>query len=88
MKQVERSDPGNQYGVIYQWGTIGIGINAEKIKALMPDAPLDSFKLIFDPEVAKKLAPCGITILDWRPTPSRPCFTISASTPIRIRRRT
>ncbi|HYI68722.1 MAG TPA: polyamine ABC transporter substrate-binding protein [Skermanella sp.] len=64
MKQVERSDPGNQYGVIYQWGTIGIGINAEKIKALMPDAPLDSFKLIFDPEVAKKLAPCGITILD------------------------
>ena len=64
VKQVERSDPGNEYGVIYQWGTIGIGINAEKIKALMPDAPLDSFKLIFDPEVAKKIAPCGITILD------------------------
>jgi putrescine transport system substrate-binding protein len=64
MKQVERSDPGNQYGVIYQWGTIGIGVNVEKIKALMPDAPLDSFKLIFDPAVAKKLAPCGITILD------------------------
>ena len=59
MKQVERSDPGNQYGVIYQWGTIGIGINAEKIKALMPDAPLDSFKLIFDPALARSWRPAA-----------------------------
>jgi putrescine transport system substrate-binding protein len=27
MKQVESSDPGNRFGVIYLWGTIGLGIN-------------------------------------------------------------
>ncbi len=64
MKQVERSDPGNQYGAIYQWGTVGLGINAAKIKELAPDAPLDSYDLLFKPEWASKIAPCGITILD------------------------
>jgi putrescine transport system substrate-binding protein len=65
MRQVaERSDPGNAYGVIYAWGTIGLGINPDRIRELAPDAPLDSFDLIFDPQWAGKLAPCGITILD------------------------
>ncbi|HEV7371939.1 polyamine ABC transporter substrate-binding protein [Arenibaculum sp.] len=65
MRQVaERTDPGNEYGAIYAWGTIGLGINPDKIRELAPDAPLDSFDLIFDPKWAEKLAPCGITILD------------------------
>lgn len=65
MDQVaERTDPGNEYGVIYAWGTIGLGINPDKIEELAPDAPLDSFDLIFDPQWAEKIAPCGITILD------------------------
>ena len=34
------------------------------VKALMPDAPLDSWRLIFDPEVAAKVAKCGISLLD------------------------
>ncbi|MBI1206689.1 MAG: extracellular solute-binding protein [Azospirillum sp.] len=64
MKQVASTDPGNRFGAIYQWGTIGIGILPAKIKALMPNAPIDSFDLLFKPEVVKKLAPCGITLLD------------------------
>lgn len=64
LKQLEKSDPGNKFAVPYLGGTIGIGILPDKIKALMPDAPLDSWDLVFKPEVAKKLAPCGITILD------------------------
>ncbi|MGQ9365121.1 polyamine ABC transporter substrate-binding protein [Azospirillum sp. ST 5-10] len=64
LKQLESADPGNKYLVPYLGGTVGIGILPEKIKALMPDAPLDSWDLIFKPEVAKKLAPCGITLLD------------------------
>ncbi len=59
------ADPGNLYGVPYLWGTTGIGYNPEKVKAVLgADAPTDSLKLIFDPENAKKLASCGISVLD------------------------
>ncbi|MBJ7413914.1 MAG: extracellular solute-binding protein [Niveispirillum sp.] len=64
MKLVESTDPGNEYGVIYQWGTIGIGYNVEKVKELLPNAPTDSWQLVMNPENAKKLAACGIVFLD------------------------
>lgn len=65
MARLAEVDPGNQYGVIYQWGTIGIGYNVDKVKAALgANAPTDSWKLVFDPENAKKLASCGIVILD------------------------
>jgi putrescine transport system substrate-binding protein len=57
-------DPGNAYGAAYMWGTIGIGYNADAIKARLPDGPLDSLALLFDPANAEKLADCGIGILD------------------------
>jgi putrescine transport system substrate-binding protein len=59
------ADPGNQYGVPYLWGTTGIGYNPAKVKAALgAKAPVDSLKLIFDPANAKKLAQCGISLLD------------------------
>jgi putrescine transport system substrate-binding protein len=59
------ADPDNLYGVPYLWGTTGFGYNVGKIKAALGDAaPLDSMAMIFDPEIAKKLAPCGISLLD------------------------
>ncbi len=59
------ADPGNLYGVPYLWGTTGFGYNIAKVKAALGDAaPLDSMAMIFDPEIAKKLAPCGISLLD------------------------
>jgi putrescine transport system substrate-binding protein len=64
LKRVATSDPGNKFGAIYLWGTIGLGEIPSKIKALMPDAPLNSWDLLFKPENAKKLAPCGITMMD------------------------
>ena len=63
-KHLETYDPGNQYSVNYMWGTTGLGINKEKIKEIVPDAPMDSWALIFDPKYAKKIAKCGIYILD------------------------
>ncbi|HUY84252.1 MAG TPA: polyamine ABC transporter substrate-binding protein [Steroidobacteraceae bacterium] len=64
MARVQEFDPGNAHGVIYMWGTDGVGYNPKMVKALMPDAPLDSWRLIFDPTVASKLAKCGISVLD------------------------
>ncbi|HXP31735.1 MAG TPA: polyamine ABC transporter substrate-binding protein [Stellaceae bacterium] len=60
-----KADPGNEYGVPYLWGTTGFGYNARLVAAALgPAAPTDSLKLIFDPANAKKLAGCGISLLD------------------------
>jgi putrescine transport system substrate-binding protein len=63
-KRLETYDPGNQYAVNYMWGTTGIGYNVAKIKAAMPDAPVDSWDMIFKPEVIAKFKDCGIEVLD------------------------
>ena len=65
LKALEPSDPGNQYSVPYMWGTIGIGYNAEKVKAVLgEDAPVDSWDLVFKPENMEKLKACGVSFLD------------------------
>ena len=64
LKLLEASDPGNKFAVPYLGGTVGIAIIPEKIKAVAPDVPLDSWDLIFKPEIAKKVASCGITVMD------------------------
>ena len=57
-------DPGNEYSVNYMWGTSGVAFNEEAVKAAMPDAPVDSFAMFWDPKVASKFAKCGISVLD------------------------
>ncbi len=64
MAKVALHDPDNAHGIIYMWGTNGIGYNEKMVKAVMPDAPLDSWRLVFDPAVAAKVAKCGISLLD------------------------
>src|SRR5579883_1837661 len=64
MKQVESSDPGNRYGAIYLWGTTGIGWIPDRVKKLAPNAPMDSWDLLFKPENARRIAPCGIIMMD------------------------
>ena len=64
MAITSRYDPGNQYGVPYMWGTTGIAYNQQAIAKRMPDAPIDSWKLIFDPAILKNFAECGIYVLD------------------------
>lgn len=64
MSRVAQYDPGNQYGIDYMWGTTGIGYNVDKIKAIMPDAPVDSWDLVFKPEIISKFKDCGVQFLD------------------------
>ena len=58
------ADPGNRYGVPYLWSVTGIGYNEELVKKVLDDGPRDTFALLFNPENAKKLADCGISLLD------------------------
>ena len=63
-KRLAQHDPQNAHAVLHMWGTGGIGYNVDKVKAAMPNAPLDSWALIFDPEVVKNFQKCGITVTD------------------------
>ncbi|HEY4969208.1 MAG TPA: polyamine ABC transporter substrate-binding protein [Steroidobacteraceae bacterium] len=64
MARVALNDPGNTHGVVYAWGTYGIGYNEKSVAAALPGVPLDSWRLVFDPKFAAKLAACGINFLD------------------------
>jgi len=57
-------DPGNQYAVDYMWITSGPGYNVAQIKERMADAPVDSWRMLYDPAVVAKFKDCGVTILD------------------------
>jgi putrescine transport system substrate-binding protein len=64
MARVAGVDPGNRHGVIYLWGTIGFGMNAARIREVAPEAPLDSLQLLMNPEQARRVARCGIAVMD------------------------
>lgn len=64
MQHVAHADPGNRHGAIYLWGTTGLGILPARVRAAAPDLPLDSWDLLFKPENAKRLASCGIVMMD------------------------
>jgi putrescine transport system substrate-binding protein len=58
-----RHDPGNEHAVIYMWGTTGIGYNIDMVaERLGEDFEVDSWSLVFDPEIASQLADCGISL--------------------------
>lgn len=61
---VRAQDPGNEFGVVYVWGTNGFAYNRDTILARMPDAPLDSWDMMFRPEVVARFADCGVVFYD------------------------
>jgi putrescine transport system substrate-binding protein len=60
----KQADPGNQYAAPYNYGTNGFTYNVDMINKRMKNAPVDSLKMIFDPEVLSKFQDCGVSFLD------------------------
>jgi putrescine transport system substrate-binding protein len=58
-------DPGNRYAVNYMWGTTGIGYNVQKVRDILgPDAAIDSWDYVFDPQKLARFKDCGVYLLD------------------------
>ncbi len=57
-------DPGNAYSINYMWGTTGIGYNVEAAAKRLDGKPVDSWEIIFKPEILAKFQDCGIHMLD------------------------
>ena len=67
MSEVALNDPGNNYGVVYAWGSYGIGYNKEKLAKILPNVVPTSLSLVLDPSTAAKLVPCGVNVVDDPP---------------------
>jgi putrescine transport system substrate-binding protein len=65
VRTLEGIDPGNKYLVNWAWGFITLGINTDKVaRAIAPlPMPANTWALLFDPQYAAKLKPCGISVL-------------------------
>ena len=58
-------DPGNQYAVNYMWGTTGIGFNVKKAREVLgSEAKIDSWDVLFKPDVIARFKDCGVHVLD------------------------
>jgi putrescine transport system substrate-binding protein len=64
MVQVDVYELVRGYMLPYHWGTTGYAWNADMVRERLPNHPMDSADVLFDPEVASKLADCGISLLD------------------------
>ena len=64
MQRLAAHDPGNVHAVVYAWGITGIAYDEAKVRARLPQAPVDSWSLLFDPAVAARLADCGIGLYE------------------------
>src|SRR5690348_13327796 len=64
-KRLAVYDPGNQYAVNYMWGTTGIGYNIKAMhERLGASATIDSWDVVFKPELLAKFKDCGVYMLD------------------------
>jgi len=57
-------DPGNRYAVPFLHSINGFAYNIDKVRARMPDAPVDSLDMLFKPDVVARFADCGVSFLD------------------------
>jgi putrescine transport system substrate-binding protein len=61
---IAKHDPGNEHSVNYLWGTSGVGYNVDMIDKRMAEAPVDSWRMFYDPAVVSKFKDCGVSVLD------------------------
>lgn len=59
-----QADPGNRYAAPYMHSVNGFAYNVDEIRARMPDAPVDSLQMLFNPKVIKRFADCGVSFLN------------------------
>lgn len=64
MRRLAQHDSGNEHAVVYTWGITGMAYDEAKIHARLPQPPVDSWSLLFDPKIAARLADCGIGLYE------------------------
>ena len=60
----KKANNSDKYAVPFMVDTLGIGYDHTQITAIMPNAPVNSLRMIFDPNIVKNFAKCGVEMLD------------------------
>jgi putrescine transport system substrate-binding protein len=64
LEKIDRYEGLRDYSIPYHWGTTGYAWNVAMVRARLPNHPMDSADVLFDPEIISKLADCGVSFLD------------------------
>ncbi|MDA5093664.1 polyamine ABC transporter substrate-binding protein [Aliiroseovarius sp. KMU-50] len=64
LRILRKVDPGNTFAAPYMRGTSGVVYSKGAVAKRIPDAPIDSWDMVFNPDVASKLADCGVFFMD------------------------
>lgn len=75
LKVLSASDAGNLHAVPYMIAATGIGYNVDMIRKAMPNAPVDSWSMLYDPAIVARFKSCGVTLLDT-PTEAVPAALV------------
>ncbi|MDZ7644877.1 MAG: extracellular solute-binding protein [Woeseiaceae bacterium] len=81
LEQTQRYEETIGYNVPYMWGSTGYAWNEEMVRERLPDHPMNSSDVLFDPDVISRLADCGVSLLDGRRTFSPWCWRILGRDP-------
>ncbi len=66
MQEYLQQDSGGVHGIPYMWGTTGLGLNTAALQALGIEEQDYSWALLFNSALRKKVASCGIALLNER----------------------
>jgi putrescine transport system substrate-binding protein len=64
MQYVDLYGEVREYQIPYHWGTTGVSWNVDLVRERLPDQPMDTLAVLFDPDIVSKLADCGVSLLD------------------------
>jgi len=64
MRQLDVYESVRGYNTPYHWGTTGFTWNVRMVRERLPDQPMDTAAILFEPELISKLADCGVSFFD------------------------
>jgi putrescine transport system substrate-binding protein len=64
MRQLDIYESVRGYNTPFHWGTTGFSWNVDMVRERLPDQPMDTAAILFDPDVVSKLADCGVSFHD------------------------
>lgn len=63
-RRLQVYDPGARHSIVYMWFTTGLAFNEEKVRSRLGDVATDTWDLVLNRDMIRKLSDCGVYFLD------------------------